>query len=881
MDPETLTIETPASNIIRPVTPILINLQAQEEDAEMRPPSPFPAIPDVSLDKDVLEEDIKSFKAPKSPEPKDEKPPESISPFPGIPDINLNPEIIEKDVEMIRRSPSPFYANINRDDVEVADPPRFSGDFEEDQVNQPYPTIPNIADAVPKDEPHRSFYKPIKKFAPVSLTGKKYPLILNPGIPPQNVAGEETKPEKPQYMLAETDSKVVEKSVAADASCVRSLQTEIFESQGHFSTGGCRSPYPVFIPSEAKPPPENVAVKQEERAVPKQQEEYVEPKDLSRMQLADKETRRLIDNQQKCFSEVKEIKQCYQEAELLEEKYPLDVQAEPDNEVTMILTKMKKARAGYVEQTLISEDLKSEVKEFKQEDDVVVQNEVKRPKEDPAPQEAVLTDSTPPQESNIAEEQTNPPQEPIRNSPPKQEPMQQVLKQPEPEVRKQPSIQQVPKQTEPEEPKQPSIQQVLKQTESEEPKRPSTQQVQKQPEPEEPKQPKRKIPPPIEKPKHRKPPETIIGARPLFGAMNINEEFKKAVDRRQSFHHRKNKDSAVTKIEQSTREAIVKDDGDLEKDGYSNKSMMFSQSNANEMAKVETIRLSENEEIEKIYYETQREYDIDYQTVQEEVIVPSFTTNVKCYTKLNNGETICEVPPKISIEIHPPQNFAYDFSENVSEKITKEKYQHQSEYSSTSAQHYRQDLQSFNLQKSQVSSAEDYTKNIINEQKHHLKNVDIPEQHLSDVEYDEEYQKIPVKSLIRNFEQSTMPPLKVKQIREPLPDVVEKLQHSSSQSEVRKYYNSTSSTKERQFLQQAERDFDNLYNVDNAQQSNGQSFNHDENSSFRKYDARKSFGSYEEIRTSSGGVRTYAKAEVQAFEGKGYAINACFIYFAN
>ncbi|GJQ76837.1 hypothetical protein Trydic_g15044 [Trypoxylus dichotomus] len=933
--PEILS-ETPQSdnNVIRSVTPTFLKPKQNDSETERRSLSPFPTIPDVSIDTEVLEEDIKSFKAPKSPEPEEQRA-KQVSPFPGIPDIRLNPEIIEKDVELIRRSPSPYRMKMEstEDELEV------TGDKEQD-VAIPYPQIADFSRSFRSPDAPKAFYKPTKKYAPVSLTGKKYPLVLNPGLPTAEVSKEDDqKPEKPEYMLAEAGQKLVERPFTPETSGVRSLQSELFESQGHFSASRSCSPFPVFIPTA--------------------------PVDIQKPTSGDVES----DAKAKTAGETP----------LLDED---DIQ---DNEVKMILDKMKKVRHGYVpveskqeeeEQTLNveateelimteidkAEEIVQHVADVELKEQVVVETEVEETETEfqsqvvgtqneeqkdvqqfQDSQSIVCRDQLLEKESEVlrasesfkqkeeksfqelGESKTFYASQNLEQTQEYEQSSQCIVKerfnpQSETEIKTLHSSQ-ITKQKEvydeisqgvtggirnPQPGKESNIftsQSVGQKMEyrqppqgfvkvnpppekelnvsytiehpkkhKEEPHRSSQDIIKENPNPhpaEEEAKPKKKIPPPIERPKHRKPPETIIGARPLFGMMNINEEFKKAVDRRQSIHHKKSRDSSMTEIEQAKREEYAKDTGNLKKDGYANKMKASSQSNANEIAKVETIRLSENEEIEKIYYQAQRAYDIDYQTVQEEVVVPSFVTNVKCYTKLNNEQKVCDLPPKISIEIHPPQNYAYGIAENLSETISKEKYQQQSEYSATSTECYQQD--ETETQRSSPFTAEDYIRNIINQQKHSLRNVDLPDQQYNHVEYDEEYRKLPVKKLIRNFEQSAMPPLRVKQIREPLPDVVEKLQHSASQSNIHKRY--SSSAKEEKNLQQVEKEFDNLYYVGNTQQNcsleQRQTFHHDENSSFRKYDSKKGVAYEMEHRSEFGSLgRSYAKTEVQSFEGK-------------
>lgn len=923
--------ETPSNpgNPVRPVTPVFL----QKSTEEKRPPSPFPTIPDITTDPDVLEEEIKSFKRGKTPEP-EETAARPLSPFPHIPDLSLNPEIIEKDLEAIRNSPIPRDFDV----VEaLAEEEIQLGDIED--ASGPFPKIPDLSRSTALTYAPKPFYKPTRKYAPVSLTGKKYPLIPNPSFPqikPEPKLPE--KPEEPEFMLADLDAKVVERPFTPETN-IRSLQTEMFERQGHFTMSGSSSPYPVYIPqesgeietlkvaetieSDSKADADGSISEFESKIGPdglRKTPRRVKPKEDSVEEEEPSEIKTILDKMKK----VRQGGGCRSGIEMLEGDSDIQVESTSQNtDVEMRAKEMEreeihvdsmekkenmifekfdvaeaKIRENNAKAKMVAEEMKESI-DRKQFDAVEVKINEKNPKQSvkeekfeetkrfedvtkhvegyrkeehikteesegyvrESEKKSYLKDATSHLEDYRKEESMrfarihDNTQETVGEMRREQKSFQvqqsDNVKTHQEDYRKEQRIameksERNTKATVQEmKQEQKSVQFVesedratvahlqdystqqrfmednremrfggSKQTEEisfrpmgDEKKMENVMQFGRK-EIEESKQEssfrKSKSNPPPEREnkqidaprRNRKPPETIIGARPLFGALDINEEFKKAIDRKQSYHQqKKGKESAPS-------------GKDISK--------MSTQANECETATVERIQLSENEEVEKIYYQAQREYDIDYQTVQEEVVVPSFTTNVKCYTKLNDGRTIYDtLPPKISIEIHPPQNFAYDNVEQVGRT-------EQEEYSQEI--HRSQKMMSF--------TKEDYIRNMISEQKHSLKNVDLPDQTYNGVEVDEEYRKIPVKSLIRSFEQSTMPPLRVKQIRDPLPDVVEKLAHCPSQSDVSKY--AASSSKEKRYLQQAEKDFDNLYYVANEKT---QSFNHDENSSFRKYRA--------------------------------------------
>ncbi|KAG5894023.1 hypothetical protein JTB14_018128 [Gonioctena quinquepunctata] len=107
----------------------------------------------------------------------------------------------------------------------------------------------------------------------------------------------------------------------------------------------------------------------------------------------------------------------------------------------------------------------------------------------------------------------------------------------------------------------------------------------------------------------------------------------------------------------------------------------------------------------------------------------------------------------------------------------------------------------------------------------------------------EDYKKIPVKSLIQTFEHNVMPCLKYKQIREPLPDVVEKLSPSRNLPKPIGESKTGDFITEGQIFRESKEMSTKMYQVANVEvktmyfppDQNRVDFQQSENSSFHKY----------------------------------------------
>lgn len=590
--------------MVRPVTPSFLEPQKKEAEEEWarqreeRARSPFPTIPDVVIEQEVVEHDIQTFKSHKAVS-------RPSSPFPTVPDVTLNPEIVEKDVVALRTSPVPFQvqSSLSLDESNVIPPP---AQFR-DNGTLPFPTIPDISKYLVTEKYESKLLRPVatKQFAPVSLTDKKYQ--INCYSPVLDMTPKPSHPEF-SYALGHPEQKVTEWTFRGQTpEQGRTIQSEIFESQGHFNARS-KSPVTVFVPEEAQTTkldnPETAKEQPHTKIVI--EKVSVEPKNPEVEEHARKcaienckEKAEAIVYQQGCFNELKHIKQAYDVVDhyAIKGMKGVDIEYKDSSEETV----------------------------------------VSKPLEPSKPQEVV------------------------------------------PKV------------------------------------------VQKKEDLE------------IEPKICKKPPGAIIGARPLFGELNINDEFKKAlVGKKKSWQEKRIKNATQkSHFEQNTSETNQENTPN---------SSLTTTVKSNEKAEVELTRPNSHEEVETIFYEQNREIDVDFQVVNGEV------TNGFAHPQIKG-----EKPEAQYIEIT-----------------------HNSE--------------------------------------------------------EEDYVKIPVKSLIETFEQSIMPPMQYKQIREPLPDVVEKLAPSRSPGAE---------------LKKAEQDFDNIYYVTSSKVENSTypkpdpdkvySIQQSENSSFCKY----------------------------------------------
>lgn len=863
-------------SVIRPVTPSFLEpkvdvkkiaAEIERQKAEIRSSSPFPIIPNVALDEEIIDVDIQSFKELKTLE--------SIirpsSPFPSIPDITLHPEIIEKDIVSIRTSPVPFKlestVTFEKQTEEPVEELNLNIDInngidlnniapEPKLVN--LPTIPNIAKYL--SQPDLNLLKPIpsKPFESIHLDTQTYELR------------EEIKmvPKIPEfsYVLADPGHKVVE-NVFSDrtASSIRSVQSELFESQGHFNASRSCSPR-VFVPlSQEQFPPSTLQENQPQpppltKIIVTPKEEIVRnpvwEEHVKSMTLANKEKSSTIMSQKGCFKELEEIQSAYQLADedhktfcqTSQKSINEPTKMEGENEITSILSQMKKIREGIdldekkfglesgltksneLTQGIISEQLESmelgdtqiamketvvqQVQEYQSHVTVVESiNEQAMQKENVAASQI----NTEQQTNDIQQSELKPSQDidttkstqlSELESPPaiigiEEKPINQV--QEDFSAAKVQSAKEEPQAKNIESSKQSGIHNSKMTIQSEQTVESSTSDA--------------------EPPKYKKPPEAVSGARPLFGQLDVNTEFKKALMGRQKSIQAK-RSREVSKNTESSIEPKMK----TEKKEHVVTSQVTDNTKFNsdyknlEKAETQVFHPSNNEEIEKIYYEQKREYEIDYQTIQEQLFMPQEDQSYSEYMPQSKAVSIQQIIGDNSKYMTDYQNNQTTQMEvirpNPNEQIENMYYQQNRQY--------QEDMQ---IVQEQVIMSES----------------------------EEEYKKVPVKSLIKSFEQSSMPALRYKQIRDPLPDVVEKLSSAKFPDKPEDFAanseNPNLSAKE-QILRKAEEDFNNLYYVANSQvksnyfapaQSKVTTFQQSENSSFCRYSSQSTDQQYASV----------------------------------
>ncbi|XP_066148319.1 uncharacterized protein [Euwallacea fornicatus] len=685
-----------ASEVIRSVTPAFLEprrdfqKEAEEELArkkEERAHSPFPSIPDVIIEQEVLKKDIQCFKENQEFQSSLGPP----SPFPSVPDVTLNPEILEQDIVALRMSPIPFKvkSSISFDDAyedTLLPPPEFM----DDNSDKPFPTIPDISKYLAAEKQESILLRPIptRQFVPVSLSDKKYELgCFSP------VLDMTPKLLHPEFSFAVSgDAQVCERSFRGPTPDSRTIQSEMFESQGHFNAR-VKSPIQIFVPDENSASAGSINGNMEtETSEPKHCDTHtkimiekvkVEQKDPK----IEEHTRKLaIENnrekaeaiiyQQGCFNELKHIKKAYD----------------------VVDTYAIKGMTGI---DIEYKDLTNEGTEGETAGKINGQDEVKLKEALPEPLSMNCG------ENGEREEEKKKAEMNVLN---KSENMQ------------------------------------LKDDLSLE----------------------------IEPKICKKPPGAIIGARPLFGELNINDEFKKAlVGKKKSWQEKRIKNSqssrTIEHIQEPDKVHFQQTHLESTEEGTENCSLKTTVKSS-EKAEIEMIKPSANEEIEKVFYEQNREVDLDFQVVNGQIIDPS--------TFVNGFHDMKQIPVSqvTSINHQPENNGSGDQNRKLSQSFTSE--------------------------------------------------VD-----------EEDYVKIPVKSLIQTFEQSIMPPMQYKQIREPLPDVVDKLAPSRSPN-----------VKDFNKLKQAEEEFDSIYYVTSSKVRNSTypttenarlySLEQSENSSFCKYSSQ-------------------------------------------
>lgn len=787
-------LEAITSEIIRPVTPTFLEpkrdlkKEAEEELArkkEERAHSPFPVIPDVVLEPEVLEGDVHCFKEKKSIE----SALRPSSPFPTVPDITLNPELLEMDIVALRTSPIPFkvQSSVSIDDNFSADvddlilpPPEFRDpDSSTTHESVPFPTIPDISKYLATDKAESTLFKPIptRQFAPISLNTKTYEMNCNPL---SDNAPKRLLPEF-SYALSQNENRVCEHSFRGPTPESRTIQSEMFESQGHFNARS-KSPMAVFVPEENftmeanKSAEINEAPKSKEPAAKIIIEKVtVEAKNPEVEEHArkvaienDREKAEAIVYQQGCFSELQYIKNAY------------------DNLDHYAIKGIQGIDIEYKDLTQngeVSEALKERSSDCEKYD---VNNNEKPVNFDKC--------EKPEDQGKVAEVKT------VNRS--------EVNKPPMKSTNQRSKVELLP--------------------------------------------PKEEACLNIEPKICKKPPGAIIGARPLFGELNINDEFRKAVvGRKKSMQERRYKNTSKNVVESKEPNKSYFEHSEIEcSEDASNNSTMKSTVKSKEKAEVEILKPSANEEIEKVFYERNREVDVDFQIVNEEIVNPSGPFIQSPGYALMGNQFLEQFQPETQI------------------------FNGKSKSGAQYAQ-ITQPLQTYGQQQ-----LNDRPANAASTQSYDNGNNEADQ---------EDYVKVPVKSLIKSFEQTIMPPIQYKQIREPLPDVVEKLSPSKSPNpermqqqtikQVQNVSNNGGNVQQDQILRRAEQEFDNLYYVTSSKvhssshpqpdPSKMYSLQPSENSSFCKYsvsDFSQSYAQFNQTQVQS--VQSFSTMQPQehAFE---------------
>lgn len=798
------------------------SINTQYPEAPQRPISPFPTIPDVNIESDVISEDIERFQNKESI--KSHLRPES--PFPSIPDITLTPEIVEKDITQMRLSPVPFTSlkletTANNDEVkpdaltaenvidenhnpntEITTPIKSENNLSDVSTDtlMPFPDIPCITESNIFSS-SSLIQPPLRKYEPVSLTGKKY-AINEPKVG--------TFIERPQYnfALADTEHKVIERAYSeGTANAIRSLQSEIFESQGHFNASRSCSPFPVYIPlsREPTPMPRELYDAQNQNIIKNDPPTSTDRDDTINMpHIESNVEKRLRDStitgnetvsnnlksQQKCFSELRDIQFCYAVANgetlsLNEKNVTENVELE-ENEVQKRLKEMKFIREGKYSDTTTPNFISSVCNlESKTVNNVGESNNITSSVE--------KIKSTPAKETDLKEFP-----EKINDSAKKQRTCYETTDVPE----------------------------LL----------------------------------------CKKPPNAIIGARPLFGQLDITSEFKKAiVGRSKSLQSKQRSKTESKQIENTSTESKVKAEKyeNIETEDITSDSKLSTQMKDTTRAEVTTLQANANEEIEKIYFQQEREYEVDIQTRENNFDFSSVLQNI--------GK-----PVKDKVEYFGPNTYAVANTHDTASKT----------------------FNSCNNTNG-ISRSSRVNSNLNVCKKSACFTLQEHENHKDD----DEYKKVPVKSLIQNFEQCSMPAMRYKQIRDPLPDVVDKL--SNARGEVKdlrhdpleRQQNQISYTFHNQIsinnpsqefnLKRAEEEFENLFYVANASvrtqpyfpKLEMQNFQQSENSSFCRYSSHSNLS--QSIPCNPSPIASSANAQKctddVTQEGKLY----CFILFFN
>ncbi|XP_045464451.1 uncharacterized protein LOC123673808 [Harmonia axyridis] len=527
------------------------------------------------------------------------------------------------------------------------------------------------------------------------------------------------KTSKPEfgYALSSGEFKVVENSFTNSTSNLLTVQSANFESQGHFVADRCRSPLPIFIPethSVTEEPAENltIAIQPLVQYIGEEIKDPIREDNIKRMVLSgNKEKMNVIQGQKSCFAELEEIEEAYRMAnssppgkQRKEQKIKenVDISAYHNNDLQQEKWFQEHQTATQAEASFDrifyegqpdGDNHEYDVCEEKQQIESYIENSEM--------QNLQYSDESSKTNSKTNEDYIND----SDNFSGRNEDSTRVM------LEKQDN------------------ETVISKTQ--------------------PKAAFEKAGRNIEMEKNetkfcKKAPENIIGARPLFGQLDINSEFMKAVTgREKSMRARKNRSNtgsdkkpsnAELSIERSSqplqhrdqflklpvseqkenirfeqqkafyesnlekKAMIVNESGDL----YEKCSEISSRFKNEQKSNVEIFRPNDTEEIEKIYYERNRALSIDFQTIGDELQQSDIKAIIgKEISKLTTGS-------------------------------------------------------SNNIPKECMAKVERVLKND--------ENLNInPNMKARFDEDNPEYRQVPVKSIIQNFEQNTMPHLKIKE----------------------------------------------------------------------------------------------------------------------
>lgn len=737
--------------------------------------SPFPAILDINVNSEIISEDIEQIQ--KTEYLKTCLRPES--PFPFIPDVTLEPEVVEKDITQMRTSPLPttssdsetvrnsdqlqrnvsiaensvsHISNLNSATATVSQ--IKSGDVSDLHAEVAFPDIPAANEFTQSNT--FIFQPPLRKYEPVSLTAKKYK-IKEPKVDvPTEI--------KSQYdfALADSECKVVERIYSeGTANNIRSLQSEMFESQGHFNASRSCSPYPVYIPSPFIEPtslPNKELITSNSNIT--QSPLKVDPEDVIQMPHCESNAeKRLRDStitgnktvsnnvksQQKCFSELRDIQFCYAVANgktsdvnkkfsAAEEKTEIE-----ENEIQKRLKEMKSIREGRGSDAL-----------YETTDDLTETTSTATNKSMTSIKVNGVLASTETKQSNTVDEDSC-------------KSHSEKLKCWDKEQNTSGEDTNIPE--------------LL----------------------------------------CKKPPDAIIGARPLFGQLDITSEFKKAIVGRSKSLQSKRSRAESKQIEKCPAESKIKAEKleNIETEDITADSKMSTQMKGTTKAEITKMQASEHEEIEKIYFQQEREYEVDIQTTKDNFDLSSVLQSIGKPDKA-----------KYEVEYFQPHSYAVANTRDMTVRR----------------------VQSCKTNGISKSSCVNSNLNVCKE------GVYTMQKQNTNNEEGEEYIKVPVKSLIQNFEQCSMPAMRYKQIRDPLPDIVDKLSSTRAQSQnnwseenkisyIPEKHVSMGTTAEDYNLKKAEKEFEHLFYIANTSVKTQpyfpkleiQNFQQSENSSFCRY----------------------------------------------